>query len=394
MRTFIMPRLITDERSVVRRRKGKAFGKMRLNRAFGAEPTRDGVALSASEAIPSPFPSCYHNGGCQHPRIRWEVASRMPEELKLFSGNANPALAQAVAQALNVPLGDLLVTRFSDGEVRVQIGENVRGADVFIIQPTCPPVNENLMELLVMIDAFKRASAARVVAVIPYYGYARQDRKVRPREPISAKLVANLLTVAGADRIFSIDLHAGQIQGFFDIPADNLPAGPLLARYLRSKGLFADDVVVVSPDVGGVERATLFAHMLQAGLAIFAKHRPDANKSEMVAIIGDVKGKRAILVDDIVDTAGTITQAAIALMEEGAAEVYACCTHPVLSGPAVERLRVSPIKELVVTDTIPLPPEKRLPNITVLSVAPLLAQAIRNIHENRSVSAILQELTV
>jgi ribose-phosphate pyrophosphokinase len=318
----------------------------------------------------------------------------MPEDLKLFSGNANPALAQAVAQALNVPLGDLLVTRFSDGEVRVQIRENVRGTDVFIIQPTCPPVNENLMELLVMIDAFKRASAARVVAVIPYYGYARQDRKVRPREPISAKLVANLLTVAGADRIFSIDLHAGQIQGFFDIPVDNLPAGPLLAQYLRSKGLLADDVVVVSPDVGGVERATLFAHMLQAGLAIFAKHRPDANRSEMVAIIGNVKGKRAILVDDIVDTAGTITQAAAALMDEGATEVYACCTHPVLSGPAIERLRASPIKELVVTDTIPLPPEKRLPKITVLSVAPLLAKAIRNIHENRSVSAILQELTV
>jgi ribose-phosphate pyrophosphokinase len=247
------------------------------------------------------------------------------------------------------------------------------------------------MELLIMIDAFKRASAARVVAVIPYYGYARQDRKVRPREPISAKLVANLLTVAGADRILSIDLHAGQIQGFFDIPVDNIPAGPLLARYFRDKGLTGDDVVVVSPDVGGVERATLFARMVQGGLAIFAKHRPDANKSEMVAIIGDVKGKRAILVDDIVDTAGTITQAAAALMDEGATEVYACCTHAVLSGPAVERLKESPIKELVVTDTIPLSPEKQFDRLKVLSIAPLLAKAILIIHENRSISSLIRE---
>ncbi|MFA0752709.1 MAG: hypothetical protein IMHGJWDQ_000469 [Candidatus Fervidibacter sp.] len=311
--------------------------------------------------------------------------------LKIFSGNANLALAQAVARELGLPLGEILVSRFSDGEVRVQIHENVRGADVFIIQPTCPPVNENLMELLVMIDAFKRASAARVVAVIPYYGYARQDRKVRPREPISAKLVANLLTTAGADRILAIDLHAGQIQGFFDIPVDNLPAGPLLAHYMRQKGLAADDVVVVSPDVGGVERATLFARMLQAGLAIFAKHRPDANRSEMVAIIGDVKGKRAILVDDIVDTAGTLTQAAVALVAEGAVEVYACCTHPVLSGPAVERLVASPIRELVVTDTIPVPPEKRFERLTVLSVAPLLAKALLIIHENRSISTLIRE---
>ncbi len=317
----------------------------------------------------------------------------MPEpNLKVFSGNANPTLAEAVAQSLSIPLGDILVSRFSDGEVRVQIRDNVRGADVFIIQPTCPPVNENLMELLVMIDAFRRASAARVTAVIPYYGYARQDRKVRPREPISAKLVANLLATAGADRILSVDLHAGQIQGFFDIPVDNIPAGPLLARYLRDKGLNGEGIVVVSPDVGGVERATLFAHMLHAGLAIFAKHRPDANKSEMVAIIGDVKGKRAVLVDDIVDTAGTITQAAKALIQEGAEEVYACCTHPVLSGPAVERLKESPIKELVVTDTIPLPPEKQFERLTILSVAPLLAKAITNIHENRSVSALIREM--
>ncbi len=318
----------------------------------------------------------------------------MPDsQLKIFSGNANPALAQAVAHEMNLPLGNIVVSRFSDGEVQVQILENVRGADTFIIQPTCPPVNENLMELLIMIDALKRASAARVTAVIPYYGYARQDRKVRPREPISAKLVANLLTVAGADRILSIDLHAGQIQGFFDIPVDNLPAGPLLARYMREKGFQGEDVVVVSPDVGGVERATLFARMIKAGLAIFAKHRPDVNKSEMVAIIGEVKGKRAILLDDIVDTAGTLTQAAKALMQEGATEVYACCTHPVLSGAAVERLKESPIKELVVTDTIPLSPEKQFERITVLSMAPLLARAIVHIHENRSISALIREMS-
>lgn len=311
--------------------------------------------------------------------------------LKVFTGNANPTLAKSVAEELGMPLGNILVSRFSDGEVRIQIHENVRGADVFIIQPTCPPVNENLMELLVMIDAFKRASAARVVAVIPYYGYARQDRKVRPREPISAKLVANLLTVAGADRILSIDLHAGQIQGFFDIPVDNIPAGPLLARYLRGKGLTGEEVVVVSPDVGGVERANLFARMVQGGLAIFAKHRPDANKSEMVAIIGNVKGKKVVLVDDIVDTAGTITQAAVALMEGGALEVYACCTHPVLSGQAIERLKKSPIKELVVTDSIPLPKEKQFEGLKVLSIAPLLAKAILIIHENRSISALIRE---
>ncbi len=315
----------------------------------------------------------------------------MERPLRLFSGTANPSLAQAVADHLGIPLGDLLVSRFSDGEVRVQIRQNIRGADVFLIQPTCPPVNENLMELLVMIDACKRASAARVVAVIPYYGYARQDRKVRPREPISAKLVANLLTVAGADRVFSVDLHAGQIQGFFDIPVDNVPAGPLLARYLISKGLSNDDLVVVSPDVGGVERATIFGRMIGAGIAIFVKHRPDVNKSEMVAVIGDVRDKRAVLVDDLVDTGGTIAHAATALVGHGAREVYACCTHPVLSGSAVDVLGRSPIKELVVTDTIPIPPQKRFDRLTVLSVAPLLAQAILNIHEDKSVSALIQE---
>ncbi|MCS7223781.1 MAG: ribose-phosphate pyrophosphokinase [Armatimonadetes bacterium] len=315
----------------------------------------------------------------------------MGSTLKLFSGTANPELAKAVAEHLGEPLGNVLIARFSDGEIRVQVRENIRGADVFLIQPTCPPVNENLMELLVMIDACKRASADRVVAVIPYYGYARQDRKVRPREPISAKLVANLLTIAGADRVFSVDLHAGQIQGFFDIPVDNVPAGPLLAKYLKEKGVADKDTVVVSPDVGGVERATIFGRMINAGIAIFIKHRPDVNRSEMVAIIGEVKGKRAILVDDLVDTGGTIVQAATALVERGAREVYACCTHPVLSGSAVDILKSSPIKELVVTDTIPIPKEKRFDRLTVLSVASLVAQAIRNIHENKSVSALIQE---
>lgn len=313
--------------------------------------------------------------------------SEMP--LKVFSGRANPQLAEAVVQHLGMSLGEILVDRFSDGEVRVRILENVRGVDVFIIQPTCPPVNENLMELLIMIDAFRRASAGRIVAVIPYYGYARQDKKVRPREPISAKLVADLLTVAGADRIFSIDLHAGQIQGFFTIPVDNLPAGPILAKYVRERGLADDSTVVVSPDVGGVERATIFARAIRASLAIIAKHRPEAQECEVLDVIGDVRNKRAILIDDMIDTAGSITAGAEALSEHGASEIYACCTHAVLSGSAVQRLEDSPIKEVIVTDTIPLSKEKQISKITVLSVAELLAQAILRIHEHRSVSEIL-----
>jgi len=309
--------------------------------------------------------------------------------LKLFTGRANPQLAEAVAERIGTQLGEILVDRFADGEVRVRILENVRGADVFIIQPTCPPVNENLMELLIMIDAFKRASAGRIVAVMPYYGYARQDRKARPREPISAKLVADLLTTAGADRAFAIDLHAGQIQGFFNIPVDNLPAGPILANYIRQKGLTGNSVAVVSPDVGGVERATTFAHAIGASLAIVVKHRPEAQQCEVLNVIGDISGKRAILVDDMIDTAGSITAAANALIERGASEVYACCTHALLSGSAVQRLLESPIKEVIVTDTIPVPKEKQIPKLTILSVAELLAEAIIRIHENRSVSEIM-----
>lgn len=307
--------------------------------------------------------------------------------MKIFAGRANPQLAEAVAERIGIQLGEILVDRFADGEVRVRILENVRGADVFIIQPTCPPVNENLMELLIMIDAFKRASAGRITAVMPYYCYARQDRKARPREPISAKLVADLLTTAGADRAFAIDLHAGQIQGFFNIPVDNLPAGPILAEYVRRKG-FAGNSVVVSPDVGGVERATSFARAIGADLAIVAKYRPEAQQCEVLSVIGDIKGKRAILVDDMIDTAGSVTAAANALVEHGATEVYACCTHALLSGSAVQRLLESPIKEVVVTDTIPVPKEKQIPKLTILSVAELLAEAIVRIHENRSVSEI------
>ncbi|MFA4015217.1 MAG: hypothetical protein RUDDFDWM_000295 [Candidatus Fervidibacterota bacterium] len=314
----------------------------------------------------------------------------MPEmPLKIFTGNANPQLAEAVAENIGVQLGEILVGRFADGEVRVRILENVRGADVFVIQPTCPPVNENLMELLIMIDAFKRASAGRIVAVMPYYGYARQDRKARPREPISARLVADLLITAGADRAFAIDLHAGQIQGFFNIPVDNLPAGPILANYVREKGLTGNNVVVVSPDVGGVERATIFAHAINAGLAIVAKRRPEAQECEVLTVIGNIKGKTAILVDDMIDTAGSITAAANALVEHGAREIYACCTHALLSGSAVQRLLESPIVEVVVTDTIPVPKEKQIAKLTILSVAELLAEAIIRIHENRSLSEIL-----
>lgn len=318
----------------------------------------------------------------------------MDGPLKIFAGNANPELSVQVAKAISLDLGqdielaDCEATRFSDGEVRIQIGENVRGADAFILQPTCPPANDNLMELLVMIDALKRASAQRIVPVVPYYGYSRQDKKDRPREPITAKLVADLLTTAGADRIFSIDLHAQQIQGFFDTPVDHLPAGPILADYMVAKGFTNEETVVVSPDVGGVERASIFARRLNATLAIIAKRRPTPNESEVVEVIGDVDGKQAILVDDMIDTAGSITAGTQALIDRGAKEVYACCTHALLSGPAVNRLANSPITEVVVTDTIPLKPEMQLDKFTVLSVAPLLARVIAHIHENKSISSI------
>jgi ribose-phosphate pyrophosphokinase len=307
--------------------------------------------------------------------------------LKLFSGGGNPSLAREIASLLDVPLAEMTIFRFADGEVGVRIEESVRGQDAFIIQPTSPPVNENLMELLVIVDALRRASADRITAVIPYFGYARQDRKTRPREPISAKLVANLLVAAGCHRILTVDLHAGQIWGFFDIPLDHLPARPILADYIARKDL--PNPVVVSPDVGGVPRAREFARRLGAPLAIIDKRRDRPNQvTDVVHVIGKVHRRTAILVDDIVDTAGTLTVGARALVRRGVNAVYACATHALLSGPAAERLGRSSIQELVVTNTIPVPSERRPPNLTVLSVAPLLAEAIRRVHEDRSVSQL------
>jgi ribose-phosphate pyrophosphokinase len=311
----------------------------------------------------------------------------MTNDLKLFSGNAHRGLAAEIAAYLKVPGGAADVTRFSDGEIFVQINENVRGTDVFVVQPTCPPVNDNLMELLVMIDAFKRASAERITAVLPYYGYARQDRKVQGRVPITAKLVADLLTAAGVDRVLALDLHAGQIQGFFNIPVDHLFAGPpVIVDYLVKRDL--RDPVVVAPDAGGVERARAIAKRLNAGLAIIDKRRDRPNVAVMMHLIGDVKDKDAIVIDDMIDTAGTLVQAVGALEREGARRIIAGGVHAVLSGPAVERLKVAPIEEIVVTNSIPLAPDSQLPNMTVLTVAPLLGEAIRRIHDEESVSTL------
>ncbi|HLE44002.1 MAG TPA: ribose-phosphate pyrophosphokinase [Methylomirabilota bacterium] len=310
----------------------------------------------------------------------------MPYELKLFSGNANRPLAEEIAAKLGVPLGQAEVARFSDGEVFVQIDENVRGADVFVLQPTSPPVNDNLMELLVMLDAFKRASAQRITAVLPYYGYGRQDRKVQPRVPISAKLVADLITVAGAHRLLALDLHAGQIQGFFDIPVDHLFAAPVVIDYVGKLGL--EDLVVVSPDAGGVERARAIAKRMYAGLAIIDKRREGPNVSVFMHLIGDVRGRDCLIIDDMIDTAGTLVQAADALRREGARRILACGIHPVLSGPALLRIEGAPLEQLVVTNSIPLGKDKEHPKITVLSVAPLLAEAIRRIHDEESVSTL------
>jgi|BEDMetMinimDraft_2_1075160.scaffolds.fasta_scaffold11783_2 ribose-phosphate pyrophosphokinase len=311
--------------------------------------------------------------------------------LKVFSGRAHPALAQEVAACIGIPLGEILIESFQDGETRVVINENVRGVDAFIIQPTFRP-NETLLELLIVIDAMRRASARRVTAVIPYFGYARQDRKTRGREPITAKLVANLLVTAGADRVLTVDLHAGQIQGFFDVPVDHLTGIPLLARRFAEMGL--EDVVVVCPDAGegGIPRARRMAELLSAPLAIVDKRRPAPNVAEVMNVIGNVRGKTAILVDDIIDTAGTIVQAAYALRELGAREVYTCCVHPLLSGPAVERLRDGPGAALLCTNTIPLPPHAQEvlgPRLQVLSIAPLLADAIVRVHEDRSITELM-----
>ena len=310
----------------------------------------------------------------------------MAYELKLVTGNANRPLAEEIAQALHVPLSDAEVSRFSDGEVFVQINENVRGADVFVIQPTCPPVNDNLMELLVMTDALKRASAHRITAVLPYYGYARQDRKAQPRVPITAKLVADLLEAAGVDRVLALDLHAGQIQGFFNVPVDHLFAAPVMIDYLGKKDL--QDAVIVSPDAGGVERARAIAKRLNAGLAIIDKRREGPNVAVVMHLIGDVRNRDAIVIDDMIDTAGTLIQGVSALERGGARRILACGVHPVLSGPALDRIKSSALEEVVVTNSIPVSDDKRAARVTVLSVAPLLGEAIRRIHDEESVSTL------
>ncbi|KYD00924.1 Ribose-phosphate pyrophosphokinase [Heyndrickxia sporothermodurans] len=307
--------------------------------------------------------------------------------LKIFSLNSNHKLAEEIAKVVGVELGKCSVTRFSDGEIQINIEESIRGCDVYVVQPTSAPVNESLMELLIMIDALKRASAKTINIVMPYYGYARQDRKARAREPITAKLVANLIETAGATRVIALDLHAPQIQGFFDIPNDHLMGVPILADYFKKKK-FTDDIVIVSPDHGGVTRARKMADRLKAPIAIIDKRRPRPNVAEVMNIVGNIEGKIAILIDDIIDTAGTITLAANALVENGAKEVYACCTHPVLSGPAIERINNSKIKELVVTNSIALPEEKKSDKIVELSIAALLGEAIIRVHEELSVSTL------
>ncbi|WP_096272329.1 ribose-phosphate diphosphokinase [Paucisalibacillus globulus] len=306
--------------------------------------------------------------------------------MKVFSLNSNRKLAEEIADHIGISLGKCMVTTFSDGEVQINIEESVRGCDVYVVQSTSSPVNQHLMELLIMLDALKRASAKTINVVMPYYGYARQDRKARAREPITSRLVADLIETAGADRVITLDLHAPQIQGFFDRPIDHLQGVPLLSDYFEAKNL--DDVIVVSPDHGGVTRARKMADRLKAPIGIIDKRRPRPNVAEVMNIIGNIEGKTAILIDDIIDTAGTITLAANALIENGAREVYACCTHPVLSGPAIERIENSKIKELIVTNSIPLKEEKMIDKITQLSVAPLIGEAIIRVHEEQSVSIL------
>lgn len=308
--------------------------------------------------------------------------------IKLFSGNANPALAREIAEELGIKLGEGRVGRFSDGEISVDLNETVRGCDVFVIQSTCPPVNDNLMELLLMMDAFKRASAGRIFAIMPYYGYARQDRKAKPREPIAAKLVADMITIAGASGVLTMDLHAKQIQGFFDIPVDHLGGVPILAAHYLDRHFQGNDLVVVSPDLGSVARARSFAKKLDAPLAIIDKRRPKPNQSEVMNIIGEVRSKRVIIIDDLIDTGGTFINAAHALVDAGATEVYACATHGVLSGDALSRIKASPIKELVITNTLPLIEENNDPLIRVLSAAPVLAEAIMAICQDEPISPL------
>jgi len=308
--------------------------------------------------------------------------------IKLFSAGSNPALAEKVSKELGIPLGNCNVGTFSDGEISVEIKESVRGADVFVIQPTCPPVNENLMELLIFIDALKRASAGRINAVVPYYGYARQDRKTKARDPITSKLVADMITAAGAHRVITMDLHAGQIQGYFNVPVDHLLGGPILADYIRS--MLDDSFVIVSPDVGGVLRARNFATSLNLPIAIIEKRRQKANVSEVMNVVGDIKDKNVVLIDDIVDTAGSLTKAAKVLQELGAKKVYACATHGVLSGPAIERIGNSVIESLIITDTLPLTKEKQIDKIKVVSVAPLIGEVVKRVSEGRSISKLFE----
>lgn len=308
-------------------------------------------------------------------------------DFTIFTGNSNPVLAKKISDYLNKPLGSAKVKTFSDGEIQIEIHENVRSKDVFVVQSTCSPVNDNLVELLLMIDALKRSSTRRITAVIPYYGYARQDKKVAPRVPISAKMVADLLTTAGANRVITMDLHAGQIQGFFNIPVDNLYAAPVILAHIKNH--YEDNFVMVSPDAGGAERARAFAKRLKADLAIVDKRRHAPNKAKAMAIIGDVKGKTAIILDDMVDTAGTLTEAANAIMENGATEVHACCSHPVLSGPAVDRIADSALKSLIATDTIPLNSKAAAcDKIKVLSIAELVGEAIIRSHKGDSVTSL------
>ncbi|HEX2769468.1 MAG TPA: ribose-phosphate pyrophosphokinase [Geobacteraceae bacterium] len=312
----------------------------------------------------------------------------MESRIKMFCGNSNPALAKNICANLGMPLGKAKVKNFSDGEIMVEIGENVRGRDIYVVQSTCSPTNNNLMELLIMMDALKRASAATITAVIPYYGYARQDRKVAPRTPITSKLVADLITKAGADRVVTIDLHAGQIQGFFNIPVDNLYAAPVILDHLK-KRFTHDHIVMVSPDAGGTERARAFAKRLECTLAIIDKRRTSPNVAEVMHLVGDVKDKIAIILDDMIDTAGTLTQAAKALKDHGARTIYACATHGVFSGPAIDRINASDIEEVVITNTIPLGEKAALTSkIKVLSIAELLAETVRRIHEDESVSSL------
>ncbi len=320
------------------------------------------------------------------------MMAKMGNSLVILGGNSNPVLVGEIATQLDATLANVMCDRFPEGEIRVQIRDNIRGKDVFIVQSTCTPPNDNLMELLILIDAARRASAARITAVLPFFGYARQDRKDRPRVPITAKLVANLLTHAAADRVLTMDLHAGQIQGFFDIPVDHLYSINVLGEYLQQKQL--QNLVVVSPDAGGIKMARAYSKLLNAPLAIVDKRREDATETHVMSIIGEVSGRNVVLIDDMVSTAGSLVEASKALKKQGALDIYAAVVHPILCGPAIERIRTSPIKELIVTNSIPLSDDKKLPNITQLSVANLLAEAIKRIHQNESISSLFSKVGV